>query len=261
MMNFTLKIEVIGLLLILYAGCERTAYRHFSFDRGAVVRGDSTRKALALMFTGGDFSDGGWHIREVLEEERIPAGFFFTGDFYRRNANAKLIRQLIRDGHYLGPHSDRHLLYCDWQNRDSLLVTEAEFARDILANYHEMERFGIRKEQAPFFIPPYEWYNETVVQWARELGLVLFNMTPGTLSHADYTTPDMPNYRNSETIYRSILDYEKSHPAGLNGFILLIHIGSHPDRSDKFYTFMEPLIQELRARGYRFRRIDQLLDH
>lgn len=261
MMNFTLKIEVIGLLLMFYTGCERTVYRHFSFDRGAVVRGDSTRKALALVFTGGDFSDGGWHIREVLKEERIPAGFFFTGDFYRRRADAGLIWQLIRDGHYLGPHSDRHLLYCDWQNRDSLLVTEAEFVRDILANYHEMERFGIRKEQAPFFIPPYEWYNETVVQWARELGLVLFNMTPGTLSHADYTTPDMPNYRESETIYRSILDYEKSHPAGLNGFILLIHIGSHPDRSDKFYTLLEPLIQELKARGYRFRRIDHLIGH
>lgn len=261
MMNFVLKIEVIGLLLMLYASCERTAYRHFTFDRGAVVRGDSTRKALALVFTGGDFNDGSRHIREVLKEERISAGFFFTGDFYRRSANTELIRQLIRDGHYLGPHSDRHLLYCDWENRDSLLVTEAEFARDILKNYHEMEQFGIRKRQAPFFIPPYEWYNEAVVQWARELGLVLFNMTPGTLSHADYTTPDMPNYCPSKTIYQSILNYEKSHPNGLNGFILLIHIGSHPDRSDKFYTFMEPLIKELKVRGYHFRRIDQLIGY
>ncbi len=49
----------------------------------------------------------------------------------------------------------------------------------------------------------------------KKLGLQLINYTPGTLSHADYTTSKDKNYRSSETIYNSIIDYEKSKPAGL----------------------------------------------
>ncbi|MBN2602034.1 MAG: polysaccharide deacetylase family protein [Candidatus Marinimicrobia bacterium] len=237
----------------------RDTKQKFTFYRDAIIRGDSTRKEIALVFTGGDFSDGGQHIQKVLKQENIPAGFFFTGDFYRDEHNKTLIDNLIHDGHYLGPHSDQHLLYCSWEKRDSLLVTKNKFIRDMLANYSEMERFGIHQNDAPFFIPPYEWYNETIVQWADETGLVLFNITPGTLSHADYTTPDMSNYRDSEKIYRSILDYENKHENGLNGFILLIHIGSHPDRTDKFYLKLKPLIVELSNRGYNFIRIDQLI--
>jgi len=249
----------LALFFFLFLVCSRDTKPNFTFYRDAIIRGDSTRKEIALVFTGGDFSDGGWHIQNVLDQENIPAGFFFTGDFYRNEINQALIEQLVRDGHYLGPHSDQHLLYCSWEKRDSLLLTKNDFIQDILANYSEMERFGIRKNTTPFFIPPYEWYNETIVRWANETGLVLFNMTPGTLSHADYTTPDMANYRDSERIYHSILDYEKKHNNGLNGFILLIHIGSHPDRTDKFYQLLAPLIGELKTRGYQFKRIDQLI--
>jgi hypothetical protein len=46
-----------------------------------------------------------------------------------------------------------------------------------------------------------------------------------------------------------------SNPTGLNGFYLLLHIGTHPDRNDKFYYRLEELIGELRKRGYRFELI------
>ena len=248
-----------ALFFFIFLVFSRDTKHKFTFYRDAIIRGDSTRKEIALVFTGGDFSDGGWHIQNVLDQENISAGFFFTGDFYRNEINQALIEQLVRDGHYLGPHSDQHLLYCSWEKRDSLLVTKDAFIQDMLANYSEMEGFGIHQNDAPFFIPPYEWYNETIVQWADEAGLVLFNMTPGTLSHADYTTPDMANYRDSERIYRSILDYEKKYQTGLNGFIMLIHIGSHPDRTDKFYLMLKPLIVELKNREYKFVRIDRLI--
>jgi peptidoglycan/xylan/chitin deacetylase (PgdA/CDA1 family) len=231
----------------------------FLYDHGAIVRGDVTKKEIALVFTGHEFADGGTLIREVLNKKETPASFFFTGDFYRNAANSSLIQALHRDGHYLGPHSDKHLLYCPWENRDALLVTEEEFSADILRNYEAIAAFGVAKGDAPYFIPPYEWYNTELAGWAGDLGLILFNFTPGTLSNADYTTPDMANYRSSARIYQSIVDYEKSDPRGLNGFILLVHIGTHPDRTDKFYRSLERLLTELGGRGYRFVRIDELL--
>jgi endoglucanase len=233
--------------------------RVFTCDQGGIVRGDTSAKRMALIFTGGSFADGGDHVRAVLKKKGIKAGFFFTGDFYRTPEFAGLIKGLVSDGHYLGPHSDRHLLYCDWTERGKTLVTRDEFREDLLANYREMERFGVPKDRAAYFIPPYEWYNADIVRWSREMGLVLFNFTPGTSSNADYTTPSMKEYLSSEAIYGRILDYEKKDPRGFNGFILLIHIGTDPERTDKLYLRLEELITGLERRGYSFARIDDLL--
>ncbi|OPZ65125.1 MAG: Polysaccharide deacetylase [bacterium ADurb.Bin478] len=227
-------------------------------DHGAVVRADTTRKELALIFTGGDYNDGGRHIAAVLQRMQVKAGFFFTGDFYRHPENDSLIRLLQQQGHYLGPHSDRHLLYCPWENRDSSLVSREQFRTDLLANYEAMRALGVRPRQR-FFIPPYEWYNLDHVRWAAELDVTLFNYTPGVGTQADYTTPDMRAYRSSAALYQRLFEYEETAAHGLNGALLLIHIGTHPDRTDKFYRLLEPLIRELQHKGYRLVRIDSLL--
>ena len=69
----------------------------------------------------------------------------------------------------------------------------------------------------------------------------------------------MPGYLSSQAIYDRILAYEKEDPHGLNGFILLIHIGTDPERTDKFYLHLADLIRDLKTRGYTLVRIDELL--
>jgi endoglucanase len=234
--------------------CER-----LSCVQGGIVRADTAQKKLTLVFTGDEFADGAAHIIDVLQLQQIKAAFFFTGNFYRNADFTDVIRQLKNDGHYLGAHSNQHLLYCSWEKRDSLLVTKDQFLDDLASNYAEMARFGIEKQDAPYFLPPYEWYNDTISAWTREWGLQLINFTSGTRSNADYTTPDLPNYRSSEVIYNSIIDYEAKDPAGLNGFLLLVHIGTAPERTDKFYWRLEELITELKDRGYVFEPLPDLL--
>lgn len=231
---------------------------HAIFRYGGLERADTTEKNIYLTFTGGDFNDGGKWISRVLKKEGVPAHFFFTGDFYRLSENKKLIKKLTKQEHYLGPHSDKHLLYASWANRDSLLVSKEEFTSDLINNYKEMAAFGIDKKDAPFFMPPYEWYNQQISNWTAELGLVLINYTPGTRSSADYTTPDMGDrYIGSEQIYQRILKFESESSNGLNGFILLIHIGTDPGRTDKFYYRLEDLISELENRDYQFKKLTE----
>ena len=233
--------------------------RVFLCDHDGIIRGETSLRRMSLIFTGGSFADGGEHIRRVLREEGVKAGFFFTGDFYRTPEFEGIIRGLAADGHYLGAHSDKHLLYCPWEDRERTLVTREEFRADLEANFREIERFGVSRGDSRLFIPPYEWYNRDIAAWSRELGLCLFNFTPGTSSNADYTTPSMPEYLSSQTIYDRILAYEKKDPHGLNGFILLIHIGTDPERTDKFYLKLGDLIKDLRAKRYALVRIDELL--
>ena len=75
------------------------------------------------------YADGLPHITSVLKKQKVKASFFFTGEFYDTYPN--LIKVLVVNGHYVGAHSDKHLLYCDWVKRDSLLVTKEEFSKDL----------------------------------------------------------------------------------------------------------------------------------
>jgi endoglucanase len=117
-----------------------------------------------------------------------------------------------------------------------------------------MSELGITKSKAPVFLPPYEWYNTSIASWCREAGVRLVNFTPGTSSNADYTVPGADrNYLSSEQIFKNILRYESSRAGSMNGFVLLMHIGTDPRRKDKFYRRLDGLLSELTRRGYRFR--------
>lgn len=140
-----------------------------------------------------------------------------------------------------------------------MLISKKQFRFDLADNYTAMARLGIDIKKSKYFLPPYEWYNDTIAKWTNELQLQLINFTPGTRSHADYTWPGLKNYRGSEDIYESIIQYEASAVSGLNGFMLLMHLGTDPQRTDKFYKRLPELIRTLKKKGYHFQRVDELL--
>ncbi|MFD2571632.1 glycoside hydrolase family 9 protein [Spirosoma soli] len=228
------------------------------YYKGAKVRGDTTVRRLALVFTGDEYADGGHKIARTLQKRGVRASFFLTGRFLRNPAFASVIRNLISEGHYIGPHSDQHLLYCDWKKRDSLLVSRTQFITDLRANYAALASFGINTNTSRIFLPPYEWYNDSISVWTHAEKAQLINYTPGTLSHADYTTPDAPNYRSSAAILQSIRSYRQASQTGLNGFILLMHLGTAPARTDKLYAHLDALVTELKNSSYQLVRVDEL---
>jgi len=229
------------------------------YNFGGITRTDPDIKQISLVFSGHEFADGYKIIRSTLKKLNIKASFFFTGDFYRNPKFKSVIKGLQQDQHYLGAHSDKHLLYASFQNRDSMLVGKDEFLEDLRANYTEMERFGIEKNQTPFYLPPYEWYNDSISRWSNEVGINLVNFTPGTLSNGDYTTPEMrEKYYSSAEIYKRIMQVERNE--GLNGHILLFHIGTDKRRQDKFYTQLYDLLVDLSGAGYDFVDLYQSTD-
>lgn len=249
-----------GLIIVAMSQALRGQTGQFenkTFVHGAVIRGNPGLKEIALIFSGDEYGEGLSFIRKQLKREKVPASFFFTGRFYRNPGFRKGLRGLIRDGHYMGAHSDQHLLYCDWVRRDSLLVDQQEFLTDLDRNYEAMETTGADIRRAVFYLPPYEWYNDTISAWAAQKGIKLINFTPGTLSHTDYTTLSDKNYRSNKVIYESVVNFEITR--GLNGFILLMHIGAGPGRPEKFYNLLPRLIDHLKERGYVFRAVDELL--
>jgi len=228
------------------------------YFKGALIRTDTSRKNISLVFTAHEFAEGYSTVKQALDKHGIKASFFFTGDFYRNPDYAFLIRELVKEGHYVGAHSDRHLLYAFWENRDSLVVTKTEFTNDLLENYREMKRFGIPKDSALLFLPPFEWYNDSISEWCRQLGITLVNFSPGTIANHDWTIPEPGSlYFSSDSIFKNILAYEESYT--MNGFIMLLHLGTDPRRTDKFYFLLGSLIIELESKGYQFPLLSDLV--
>ncbi len=220
-------------------------------DKGGVVRMDTTKREIYLCFTAHDFNDGFNAIISVLKDHNIKASFFLTGDFCRAADNEKIISRLRTDGHYIGPHSDKHLLYCSWENRDSLLVTREPFLSDIDNNFKALESKGIRRRDATIFLPPYEWYNDSISAWSNRSELKLVSNSTGTSTNQDWTFPDKGKpYYSSEVLLNKLVSFEKER--GMNGYILLIHPGTDPRRKDKFYLHLDSVLTYLENEQYSF---------
>ena len=188
----------------------------------------------------------------------MKGAFFITGEFAKQFPD--LLKRIKDEGHYVGSHSFGHLLYMSWENPDTMRVSKQEFMDDMKRSFESLAQHGISKTDAPYFIPPYEWYNSTVSSWAKELGLQVVNFTPGTGSSYDYTTPSMgEKYRSSKQLWDAIMKCEKSDANGLNGHLLMVHIGTEPERTDKFYNRLPDLIKTLKKKGYNFVSLEELV--
>lgn len=217
---------------------------------GAVVRMNPRVKKVYLVFTGDSLFEGAATVRKALAKQGVKGSFFLTGNCIR--LHEKEVRALTKDGHFVGPHSDKHILYADWDQRSKSLVTADSLHKDLTANLKELKKAGVDLRNVKWMISPYEYYNEASCRALWQRGFLPLSFTSGTYSNADYTTPDMKHYRSSEEIMEKILKFEGTDPHGLNGVILLVHPGTEQARTDKFYNRLEELILRLKEKGYSF---------
>jgi peptidoglycan/xylan/chitin deacetylase (PgdA/CDA1 family) len=254
------KILLILCLISIAVSPEAKEPSQCELREGGIIRGSRNQKRIALEFTGHTFAEGAPVILDQLAKHHAKASFFLTGDFVANPEFKPVIERIIKAGHYLGPHSDKHLLYCPWDGPKKTLISKEQFTSDLKANLNKVQQHGVKRSQIRYWLPAYEWYNEEIVGWSKEMGLTLVNFTPGTRSNADYTGDKDKNFVPSKTILESIIKKEQQDPNGLNGFLLLLHIGVGPARTDKMSAHFGELLDYLSDKGYQFVRIDELLD-
>jgi len=224
-------------------------------NSGAMVRMDNSQKTVYLIFSADEYGEGTDQILKTLSRKKVKGSFFLTGNFLRNPKFASAVKRMIADHHYVGPHSDRHLLYSPWEKRDSMLVTQKQFNDDLTSNIEQLGKFGAHPEVVKYFLAPYEYYNRTISRWSAQRNIQLINFTPGVGTNADYTTPDMANYISSKQLTEKLMKFETTNPGKLNGAIVLIHLGTHPDRKDKFYDSLDQIIKTLSNKGYTFKAL------
>lgn len=219
---------------------------------GATVKINEDKKMIHLIFSADSTFEGAPIILDALKKRGIKGSFFLTGNFFRLTEHKPMLDRIIKEGHYVGGHSNGHLLYADWDRNRTNLVSDDSLKKDLKLNYVELSKVGIKASKAPYILPPYEWYNAQNIKAIEEFGIIPINFTPGIETSSDYTTPDMRGYKGSKELIEQLYNFEKQNT--LNGTIILIHPGTEPSRTDKLYNHLGEIIDYLTSLGYNFER-------
>jgi peptidoglycan/xylan/chitin deacetylase (PgdA/CDA1 family) len=232
-------------------GKKQDFFDNNTYDRGGINRFNPEKKQIALIFSGHQYSDGYRKIKAALDKQKINAAFFFSGDFLRRTKNKQIIKNLLKKGHYVGPATNHFEPLAQWENPDFVRTRKKAFLLDLKENYAALKKNGISKQQAPFFNPPFELYNDSISKWCKEVGIYTVRSTPGSYSNLDYTFPEMrENYYSTKEIIDQIMRIETNQ--GLNGYILQFNFGTNPGRKDKLYNVLSTMLGNLQKQGYEF---------
>ena len=247
---------IVAAVCLTTASACQSAYTNNVYDKAdVIVRHNADKPLIYWAFSADSLFEGGPMCLDVLNEKGIKASFFFTGKFLRDSANNAIIKRVIADGHYVGPHGDKHILLAEWDSNRTPLVSADSLLADVRDNIVEFEKFGVSKNCCRWFMPSYEWISKSQVAVLHDnMTIEIINLTPGIQIYRDYTTPDMPDYISSDSIISQLYSFEESHT--LNGAILIMHLGTSMARTDKLYYHLSGLIDTLQSKGYKFARFD-----
>jgi peptidoglycan/xylan/chitin deacetylase (PgdA/CDA1 family) len=225
----------------------------------SVEYGPRSHKLLALTFDGGAHANAADAILDTLRSRRVRATMFLTGNFMRRYPG--LVKRLIAEGHEVGNHTNRHPHLTTWEQDHTHTtrqgVTESMLRMELRRANKQFRRItGV--DLAPIWRAPYGEMNRTICGWAQKEGYVHVSWGQGRTWRENLDTNDWaPNehaaYKSPEEVYRKILDHATAGGAGLNGGILLLHLGTvRKNPEDQVHRILGRLIDDLRGQGYDF---------
>jgi peptidoglycan-N-acetylglucosamine deacetylase len=192
-----------------------------------LLRGDATKKRIAITFDDGPHVDFTPKLLEILKRYNVKATFFVVGEMAEKEPD--LVRAELAAGHSVGNHTYHHV--------DLTKIPPVYVATEIKA-CGEVIR-SITGKSPHLFRPPGGDYNNLVAQVAVALDYVtvLWTDDPG-----DYANP-------GESILTARLTNRVS-PGG----IILIH-----DGSTQTINILPSVIKNLKDRGFKFVTIDEML--
>ena len=192
-----------------------------------ILRGDPRRREIALTIDDGPHPVYTQKLLQILKQNSIHATFFVVGEQAERYPD--LIRAEIAGGHEVGNHTYDHVSLV--KIPPEYVDTEIKACGEVLTK--------ITGHAPHLFRPPGGEYNKGVAESVEALGykMILYSDDPG-----DYANP------GTSVIETRTLDTVS------DGGIILLH-----DGSAQILLILPQIIQRLKARGFRFVTVDQLL--
>jgi peptidoglycan-N-acetylglucosamine deacetylase len=197
-----------------------------------IYMGNSSQKRIALTFDDGPEDIYTPQILEILRQKGVKATFFVVGQ--QAKAYPELLKQIHREGHAIGNHS--------WNHGKLGNFTESQLINDVEATSAEIEKIIGYKPN--LFRPPYGFLKEEQAAKLYDLG---YRTILWTIDTNDWSGA------SSEEILSRV------HRNVLQGGIILQHNFRIPGQLDGSIKALPQIIDQLRAQGYEFVTVNELL--
>jgi peptidoglycan/xylan/chitin deacetylase (PgdA/CDA1 family) len=188
------------------------------------VSADCYENIIAITFDDGPRESTTTVLLDGLKERGVKATFFLVGE--KAEENTEVVRRMYEEGHLIGNHTYSHVQLCT--------VSDSESYEEVVKTNEIIEQ--ITGERVQYIRPPYGSYSNKL--------LMRINMTPVMWS----IDPEDWNTKDVSKIVKSVVENVKG------GDIILLH-----DIYDTSVAAALEIIDELKAKGYVFVTVDQLL--
>lgn len=233
-----------------------------SFDNGSVKL-----KLVSLTFDGGSHCNAARAILDTLQSRDVHATMFLTGQFMHRFPG--VVREIVKRGHEIGNHTYSHPRLTAWatdRRHTTLPQVSADMIRRELDHADRILRKLTGKRTVPLWRAPYGERNRQICLWGRRAGYLHVGWRQGrtwrqNLDSNDWV-PDKetPGYHSPAEVYRKIMAAAKAQPYGINGGIVLMHLGTErKEREQQVHWILGRLIDDLRGLEYRFVPVSELV--
>ncbi|CAM3363485.1 polysaccharide deacetylase family protein [Brevibacillus invocatus] len=222
---------VIAACLLGYAALPvQAGTSHLTYE--PIHRIDTKKKVVALTFDDGPDATYTPKILEVLHQNKVPATFFVLGS--QVDKYPKVMQWITKAGHEIGNHGYDH--------HDLNKLTEQEVYDDI--KHGELSILRTTGILAQNYRPPGGVMTHDVMNAVQACGydLILWSIDPR----------DWSLRRTASVIAKSVKSNVSS------GDIILFHDGGLNQKQT--VAALRDLIKHLRAQGYRFVTVSELLD-
>ncbi|WP_217589812.1 delta-lactam-biosynthetic de-N-acetylase [Lentibacillus saliphilus] len=206
-------------------------YKQMLEQYGAYYADHSGDKHIYLTFDNGYEAGYTEDVLNVLKEENVPATFFVTGHYVKSEPD--MIKRMVEEGHIVGNHSYHHPDFTVISKQS--MKEELETLEAAVANVSD-------QKSMTYLRPPRGTFSEKTLSWAAELG---YTHVFWSLAFIDWNTDKQKGW---EYAYEQVID--QIHP----GAIMLLHAVS----SDNAEALSQ-IIQDLKAEGYTFKSLDDLV--
>jgi len=259
--------EVFSPAIVVYQVADRGGGGLRYVQRGPdnLLRGDPSRPEVALTFDG-SYSDQDVDalVRQV-ETLQVPVTVFLTGEFIDRYPEAT--RRLAESPWVeVGNHTLNHrhwTTYAQTRQQVTLPDVTPQLLQSELTETARRFRTVTGRTMMPLWRAPYGEHNAELRRWAAVLGYTHVGWTvepEWTLDTMDWIDdPAHAMYRPGSAIVRNILALAERPPRGINGGIILMHLGSRRPVGDRMVDVLPELVQGLRQRGYTLVNVSTLL--
>jgi len=228
--------------------------------RKSIQRGNIDRKRIAITFDAGSDDSNTLEILQILNDNHLTCTMFLTGKFMEKHPD--LVKQMLADGHEIGNHTYNHPHLTSFEvnyQHDLLPDISRNFIHQQLLATDSIFHSITGEHLQPFWRAPFGEYNENILTWAAEAGYLHIYWTGSFDTHDWVTDESSKLFSTPDEIYDRILAIEEEQNAGLNGVIMLMHLGSQRTENH-VYEVLPKLIQTVRKKGYALGKISDLLN-